>query len=184
MWLKLIGALLATAVVVYIGKSYWPAPSSDLRVVDGQMHPLEAGKPVGLNIHVTNDGTQTIHANIFDAISITGPISTMAEEGKTQDEKWDVLRKFVERADPESSAYPPKALNWRTITDPRAILTQEQVNALQSGSGAFAVRFMSAMQYTDQTGEHETDYCVMVQKFDVLYSCMQHNGPATPMKHK
>jgi hypothetical protein len=171
MLLKVVAVIAATGATLYLGVSYWPGPTSDLRFVDGQMNPLEVGKPVALNVHITNDGTQTIQANIFDLISITTPVGSMDEEVKTQEAKWEVLRKFVAEANPESSPYPPKALNWRTITDPRAILAQEHVRALQSGSGAFAIRFMSAMQYTDQTGEHETDYCIVVQKFDILYSC-------------
>jgi hypothetical protein len=181
--LKIVALILCVVAVSIFGKSVWPKINSELRVVEAAVHPFEVNKPASLNLRITNDGSETIQANHFDLISITLPVTSMEDEIKVQEEKWEVLRKFVAEASPISSPYPPKYLNWRTITDPKAILTQAHVDALQTGSG-LAIRFMSVMQYTDETGEHETDFCVTVQKPDALWNCQHHNGPAEPMKHR
>jgi hypothetical protein len=182
-WLKLIGVGVAGILVISFGKTVWPGPSSDLRIQDENLNPPEANKPVSLNLHILNNASETINGRIYETISFTGPVTSMDEEYRMEEEKWGVLKKYVETADAVSSPFTP-GISWLSVTDPRAVLSQTAIDGIQSGTGSEALRFMLVIQYSDSSGEHELDHCMMIQKPGVYYNCRNHNGPSEPMKHK
>lgn len=163
---------------------FWKdGPSSDLRIQDENLNPLEANKPVSLNLHILNNASETINGRIYELISITGPVTSMDEEYRMEEEKWGVLKKYVETADAVTSPFTP-GISWLSVTDPRAVMSQAAIDGIQLGTGSEALRFMLAIQYSDSSGEHELDHCMMIQKPGVYYNCRNHNGPSEPMKHK
>jgi len=182
-------AIFSCSMIFVFGWSVWPKPKSDysdLRIEESQLHDLVSGKELAINLWIFNDSSHTIRAKQFGVLDISGPIASLDEERAIENEKWKIVEYTAATTNSSiTQVFPPKVKTWSTLTDARAVVSAEQADGLLKGTGQVSVRFLMALVYADDVGEHELDYCVLLQHYPVLQTCYNgRNGPSKPMKHK
>jgi hypothetical protein len=175
------------ARLIYFASVVWPEnkPTSDLVTEDAVLAtPFVGGNP-SLNYVVRNDTPYILTARTYSAIDVdTRPIPNREVEGERENERWESLRRNVATEQAPTINYVPRVKITGSIIYEKHPYTQEEVDSPMKNTGALSLRFMTAFIYTDGTGEHEWDQCVLIQNVNVGVHCQQHNGPSWPMPHQ
>jgi hypothetical protein len=192
--------VIICVLIVFVGKKEWPIglSVSDLRVVKENVVPFIAGQSPQLNIVIMNDSPYAMRVRRITGIAIRdGDLRNMEALKEVESHVWDGTRQrfelFQEKAAPESYSMdlPPKVESILTLNSDDYFdsgggganrLTQAQADALQRADGTTTVFFMSIFAYSDGSGFHETEYCVLTQGKTILRCFRGHNGPVRPNK--
>jgi hypothetical protein len=156
------------------GVTVWPSPKrAHLMVYRYDISPPLNGNPAYFNVFVRNegelDGEMRIGGNI---LFILGPVPSPEQRGKFEDNAFEAMLKTGAYKTAPSLQVPAKNETYMSLNVPPA--DAETYVKLQNGGAA--VLLTGRMIYTDKNGEHHTDFCLLVQKFQRPFiMCQRHN---------
>lgn len=164
----ILGLFFLIALIV------WPPPiRAHLRVYRYDVSPPQNGNAPYFNIYVRNDGDMDGDMKVGGSIFyVSGPMPESKKRGEFEDKAFDAMLKKEPWKDAPTLQAPFKAETYSSPVFPNA--DPDTAKKLQTGDilALLTGRIVSA----DKAGEHHTDYCLMVQKYQrPFFMCQRHN---------
>jgi hypothetical protein len=128
---------------------------------------------VFVNVHFVNDGhTEAVSQGYYYLVveKFPGDEAEPAMEGR-------LFAKFLNTIHPNTTGVQHIPVGARRyVTDPIKP-KKEKFAELQAVTGTYALYFMGRFIYTDESGEHHSDYCAFSKGFGnaAIFMCQKHN---------
>lgn len=148
-------------------------PRARLEVLNQEVLPVVAGKPVQVNIFLKNTEPVEFEMRSYGAVGIIPVPLEINQQRSFEDQLNEVVSRDEKKAQAgHRVAGSTSRAVWFTLTGP--VMSEEAVERFKAGT--LALFFLGRVVYTDRAGEHRTGYCAFNQgNPTVFFPCTRFN---------